>query len=58
MPTPKTVLMTTAIAATSTVSRSDCIASASVRMPRRFSNPPSKVRCATSDTGQATRKNR
>ena len=58
MPTPNTVLMTTAMTATITVSRRACTTSGSSRMPRMSVSPSAKVFLATSDTGQATSRNR
>ena len=58
MPTPKIVLITTATMATPTVSRRAWTMSGSSRIPRRSSKPSVKVFLTTSDSGQATRKNR
>ena len=58
MPTPKTVLITTATIATPTVSRRAWTMSGSSRMPRRSVRPSLKVFLTTSESGQATRKKR
>ena len=58
MPTPKIVLITTATMATPTVRRRAWTMSGSSRIPRRSVNPSLKVFLTTSDSGQATRKNR
>ena len=58
MPTPNTVLMSTAKKATDRVSWSAWITSGSAARPSTGPRPSAKVALTTSATGQTTRRNR
>src|SRR4051794_29982062 len=57
MPTPKTVLITTAQMEISTVTRRACVTSGSEKVWMKADQPWANVRCTSVSKGQPTRKN-